>query len=124
MTRLMPLGLLAAALAMLASVAIGNPLAETRYCGPEIKRDATGRIERSSAVLRAFRDRYPCPSTGQRRGACPGWNIDHVIPLRQGGCDAVPNLQWLPVEIKRCAGAVCKDRWEHEVYGPERVEGQ
>ena len=94
----------------------GPPLAETRYCGPEIRRDASGKIIRRADVLRAFRDLYPCPATGQPRGACPGWNIDHVIPLSCGGCDAVSNLQWLPVEIKRCAGDKCKDRWERRVY--------
>lgn len=30
-------------------------------------------------------------------GACPGWNIDHVVPLCRGGADAVWNLQWLTV---------------------------
>lgn len=107
---------IAAVLVLAAGLAAADPLAETRYCGPEIKRDAAGRIERSGVVRRAFRNLYPCPSTGQRRGACPGWNIDHVIPLAAGGCDAVPNMQWLPEEIKRCPLAACKDRWERDVY--------
>lgn len=86
-----------------------------RYCGPP-ERDADGVILRSAAVLREFQRLYPCPVTGSATGACPGWFKDHTIPLVCGGCDAVENLQWLPGEIKTCAGTVCKDRWERRVY--------
>lgn len=96
--------------------AFAGPLEETRYCTITPARDADGSISRRADVLRAFRDLYPCPETGETRGACPGWNIDHVIPLAVGGCDAVSNLQWLPTAIKRCAGQACKDRWERLVY--------
>ena len=93
-------------------------LIETRYCGAPA-READGRIARSSAVLSAFRRIYPCPSNRTRAGACPGWSIDHVIPLACGGCDAVRNLQWLRNEIKSCPGHACKDRWERIVYETE-----
>lgn len=98
-----------------------DPLQDYRRCnagGAEVKRDADGRIARSSAVLVAFKRMYPCPSTGERSGACPGWNINHTIPLSQGGCDAVYNLDWMPVEIKRCGEWYCRDRWELRVYAP------
>lgn len=91
-----------------------DPMRETRYCG-EPKRDARGRILRRADVLNAFASRYPCPATGLPQRSCPGWAIDHVIPLAVGGCDAVRNLQWLPHGLKSCAGN-CKDRWEREVY--------
>lgn len=97
-----------------------GPLDETRCCVAEIRRDADGKIIRRADVLRAFRDLYPCPATGRTRGACPGWNIDHIIPLACSGRDAVGNLQWLPVEIKRCPGDKCKDRWERIVYCRQR----
>jgi len=93
-----------------------GPLDETRCCVAEIRRDAGGKIIRRADVLRAFRALYPCPSTGQTRGACPGWNMDHIIPLACRGFDAVSNLQWLTVEIKRCHGYKCKDRFEQAVY--------
>lgn len=99
----------------------GGPFDETRYCTVTPHRDADGSISRRADVLRAFRGHHPCPATGQKRGACPGWNIDHVIPLACGGCDAVSNLQWLRVEIKRCAGDKCKDRWERIVYCKTKV---
>lgn len=83
---------------------------EMRYCNGD---------QRSADVVAAFKNIHPCPVTGLSTGACPGWAVDHVIPLAVGGCDAVSNLQWLPNEIKSCAGTVCKDRWERKVY--ERV---
>lgn len=100
---------------VLALPAYAHPFDETRYCG-EPKRDGQGRIVRRADVLNAFAKRYPCPSTGERKRSCKGWAIDHVIPLAVGGCDSVHNLQWLPHEIKSCAGDVCKDRWERKVY--------
>ena len=120
-------GALAVVVALLGIAAVvtyanAGQLDETRYCTVTPTRDADGSISRRADVLRAFRDRYPCPSTGKTRGACPGWNIDHVIPLAVGGCDAVPNLQWLPTSIKRCAGEYCKDRWERKVYIRQQKE--
>lgn len=91
-----------------------GPLDETRYCG--VVRDADGSISRSATVVAKFKRLHPCPSTMQTSGACPGWQADHVIPLACGGCDAVSNIQWLPVEIKACAGDRCKDRWERKIY--------
>ena len=85
----------------------------------QIPRAADGSIKRSTAVRAAFVRLYPCPATGEVSGACPGWAVDHVIPLAVGGCDAVENAQWLPTAIKSCAGSAgvpCKDRWEIRVY--------
>lgn len=105
---------LAFAILMLLICAQGQA-ADPRFCG-SVERDYNDKIARDQRVLREFKREYPCPSTKLRFGPCPGWNIDHIIPLACGGCDAMGNLQWLPVEIKRCAGTVCKDRWEHKVY--------
>lgn len=101
--------------ALAASLAIASPVEETRFCG-QPARASDGSIARSTVVVSAFRRAHPCPSTGRRTGACPGWQVDHVIPLAACGCDAVSNLQWLPVEIKTAAGALAKDRWERVVY--------
>jgi hypothetical protein len=91
-----------------------SPHPDARICGAPV-RDADGRIHRSSTVLRAFQIIHPCPSTGSRTGACPGWAIDHVLPLACGGCDSIENLQWLKNSIKSCPGAECKDRWERKI---------
>ena len=61
---------------------------------------------RSREVTREFQREHPCPSTGLRGGACPGYRKDHVVPLACGGPDAVSNLQWQTV-----AAAKAKDRW-------------
>ena len=97
------------------------PLDENRYCYTDLKqipRDADGTIHRSTAMIAAFKKQHPCPSTKKRTGACPGWAIDHTIPLAVGGCDAVWNAQWLPDAIKSCAAPTCKDRFERIIYAP------
>jgi hypothetical protein len=101
---------------LIPAYALSNPLEETRYCTIEPIRTESGAIFRDSKVTRAFRSIHPCPVTNLKTGACPGWQMDHVIPLAVGGCDTVSNLQWLPVQIKTCAGLFCKDRWERRVY--------
>jgi hypothetical protein len=90
-------------------------LVDPRYCGAEVKREADGTIMRSRLVLKHYQILHPCPSTGLKTGACPGWALDHVIPLACGGCDEIGNLQWLKNTIKSCAGAECKDRWERKI---------
>lgn len=91
-----------------------DPLKEYRHCGPPA-RNADGTIKRSAAVIAAFRAIYPCPSTGLKIGACPGWSLDHTDPLADGGCDAVYNLAWMPDLIKSSAG-IGKDRYERPVF--------
>ena|ERR1044071_1431376 len=91
-----------------------------RFCGLPPKRDADGTISRSSTVTTAYRHLHPCPATGLAAGACPGWALNHVYPLVNGGCDAVFNLQWLPTQIKSCSldtGVLCVDRFEELIFG-------
>lgn len=92
-----------AALLLLASTV--TLAADPRFCGPPA-RDASGRILRSSSILRQFENEHPKPSDGRV------WIRDHVVPLACGGCDAVENLQWLPEEMWRA-----KSKWERIVYG-------
>lgn len=54
-----------------------------------------------------FKRDNPCPSTGDRRGSCPGYVIDHMIPLKRGGQDTPENMQWQTKEE-----AKAKDKWE------------
>jgi hypothetical protein len=62
---------------------------------------------RSSSAKTEFKHSHPCPSTGESTGACPGYVIDHVKPLKRGGKDAPSNMQW---QTKDAAKA--KDKWE------------
>lgn len=86
-----------------------------------VLRDSDGSTERSKAVIRRFKQLYACPSTKKNSGNCPGWAIDHVIPLACGGKDAVYNMQWLPNSIKSASGSDRKDRFERKVYGGRNI---
>ena len=61
-------------------------------------RDSRGRLMRSKAALRSFECENPCPSTGSSEGPCPGYVIDHIQPLKEGGPDLPSNMQWQTVE--------------------------
>jgi hypothetical protein len=69
---------------------------------------AAATIPRSAAAKAEFKRAQPCPATGAARGACPGWVVDHVVPLCAGGADAARNMQW-----QTTAAAKAKDRDEH-----------
>ncbi len=72
-----------------------------------VKRDKHGKIERSTKAKDKFKKTHPCPSTGKTSGACPGYVIDHIKPLKKGGADSPSNMQW-----QTKAGAKAKDKWE------------
>lgn len=74
---------------------------------PGVARDSNGKIARSSAARSEFKHSNPCPSTGASSGACPGYVIDHVQPLKRGGADSPANMQWQTKE-----DAKIKDRTE------------
>lgn len=50
---------------------------------------------RSKSARAEFVRSVPCPATGITHGACPGWEVDHVVPLCAGGEDRPHNMQWL-----------------------------
>ncbi|MFI5187212.1 MAG: HNH endonuclease signature motif containing protein [Chitinophagales bacterium] len=66
-----------------------------------IKRDANGRIHRSSSARNTF-----MKMTGFPHGR-PGYVVDHVIALKRGGCDCPSNMQWQTI-----ADAKEKDKTE------------
>jgi hypothetical protein len=83
----------------------GSALLLALFCADAIA------LPRSNALRAEFRKANPCPATGKKTGACPGWNIDHREALVCGGRDELGNLQWLPVaehkektraEVKLC----------------------
>jgi HNH endonuclease len=53
---------------------------------------------RDQSQVRAFKKESPCPATGRSKGRCPGWQVDHRIPLKCGGADRPANMQWLTVQ--------------------------
>lgn len=72
-----------------------------------VPRDSRGRIARASQPRTEFKKGSPCPATGRPSGACPGYVIDHVVPLKRGGPDRPSNMQW-----QTKAEAKAKDRYE------------
>ena len=74
---------------------------------PGVTRDAHGKIARSPQALQQFKKSHPCPATGKTYGSCPGYVVDHVIPLKRGGPDMPSNMQWQTKEE-----AKQKDKWE------------
>jgi hypothetical protein len=70
-------------------------------------RDSKGHIARNARSVQAFKKSHPCPSTGKTSGACPGYVIDHIQPLKRGGVDSPGNMQW-----QTKAAAKAKDKVE------------
>lgn len=73
---------------------------------------------RSYRAKRDFRIENLCPATGEVRGACPGYVVDHVVPLCAGGPDAPSNMQWQTVDE-----AKLKDREERKACRTSKGQG-
>jgi hypothetical protein len=71
------------------------------------ERDEQGRIRRNPSARREFVREHPCPATGKSSGRCPGYVVDHVVPLKRGAADTPDNMQWQTRE-----DAKAKDRVE------------
>jgi hypothetical protein len=80
-------------LATRAISALGYVLVVTAIVQP-----AEAALPRSRTEVRAFRATAPCPSTGSSKGACPGYQVDHIQPLCAGGADDRSNMQWISVD--------------------------
>lgn len=78
---------------------------------------ASDRPHRSQSAKREFAQTHPCPSTGERKPSCPGYVLDHVVPLCAGGEDAPFNLQWQEREE-----SLVKDREERRLCARLRRE--
>jgi hypothetical protein len=66
-----------------------------------VKRNPNGKIARSETAKHEF-----MRQTGFSKGR-PGYVVDHIIPLKKGGCDCASNMQWQTI-----AAAKAKDKWE------------
>jgi hypothetical protein len=67
----------------------------------QIPRSESGRIIRNQSAKTVFKWQ-----TGYAKGR-PGYVIDHIVPLKRGGCDTPENMQWQTREEARE-----KDKWE------------
>mgnify|MGYP001019782837 CR=1 FL=1 len=64
---------------------------------------------RSRAARSEFQRLRPCPANGLQKGPCPGYVVDHIVPLCAGGPDRPQNMQW-----QRVDDAKLKDREERQ----------
>ncbi len=87
--------------------AAGAHAASSHHKASGVQRDSHGKIKRDPEQRARFMRSHPCPSTGKTRGACPGYVVDHVRPLKEGGRDDPSNMQWQTVR-----DAKAKDKWE------------
>lgn len=74
--------------------------------GGSVQRDSHGKIKRSASAKSDFRRQNPCPTTGKTTGRCPGYEVDHRMPLACGGADDPGNMQWLSATDNRHKGAM------------------
>jgi hypothetical protein len=95
---------------MCAALVTGCTTPNRQPCNPD--RDDAGRIARSRAAVSEFKRLQPCPATGKPSGACPGYVVDHVVPLCACGPDAPSNMQWQTLEDSKV-----KDREERRQCG-------
>lgn len=72
---------------------------------------AAGTPQRDPKTVAAFKRTHPCPATGLIQKSCPGWIVDHVIPLSSYGENTVANMQW-QTEMD----AAAKDKLEKRAY--------
>lgn len=77
-----------------------TPYADCRYQGAPV-RNEDGSIKRDYKVIVAYKKLHPCPSTGLHTGSCPGWAVNHNCPLACGCVDAVWNLNWMRLDVKK-----------------------
>lgn len=80
---------------------------------------------RSAAVVRQYRSEHACPATGQFKGPCPGYVVDHIIPLCAGGADDPSNMIWQQkaeaLEKDKTEWALC--RWIDRLQERKAAEG-
>lgn len=93
--------------ALLIAIAAASPAAGQAARSQPRDEARAQRVHRSGSERRRFQNWRPCPATGKPAGACPGYTVDHVIPLKRGGADTAENMQWQTV-----AQAKTKDRLE------------
>ena len=66
--------------------------------GGSTSKASSKKHQRSKAARDAFMRSHPCPANGHTSGACPGYVVDHVTPLKRGAADAPSNMQWQTIE--------------------------
>jgi len=72
-----------------------NAYNATKYKSGEVYSNGMPKVDRSEAAKRQF-----LKSRGYDK-VPPGYEVDHIIPLSQGGADAPYNMQLIPIGMHR-----------------------
>lgn len=84
-------------------------LAALVLCGAALAQSNSALRDPKQAA--AFKRTHACPATGKVQRACPGYVVDHIMPLCAGGADEPANMMWMSaadgkkkdaVEMKLC----------------------
>ena len=62
---------------------------------------------RSQSAVAHFKKFTACPATGMIQKKCPGYVVDHIVPLCKGGEDSPLNMQF-----QTKAAGKAKDKYE------------
>jgi len=65
---------------------------------------------RSTAKVYKYKSTHICPSTHKYSIKCPGYIVDHIIPLSCGGPDKTWNMQYQKIK-----DSYQKDIWERKI---------
>jgi hypothetical protein len=76
--------------------------------------------KRAPEVRAEFMRAHPCPANGRTSGACPGFQVDHILAICAGGADSAANMQWLAVDLHkiktRSDAAACRRKTVPALY--------
>ena len=102
-----------------------RPPAVEKRSEPRCKGCATSRkrAPRSTAAHNAFRTSHPCPATGDAKGACRGYVVDHVIPLACGR-PRRPVQHAMANQRGRQSQGLGRTLWMQQQLFQERIEAQ
>jgi hypothetical protein len=64
----------------------------TNSPAPAVARDSNGKIKQSESAKHEFMRMNGYPN------GRPGYVVDHIIPLKRGGCDCPSNMQWQTIQ--------------------------
>ncbi len=63
----------------------------------ETARPIIAEPELNDRQVELFLKRHPCPASGKKQEACPGYVVTYVKPLCIGGTDRAGNMRWQTV---------------------------
>jgi 5-methylcytosine-specific restriction endonuclease McrA len=69
-----------------------------------------GRVGRLDLLGMAERQQYRCALSGMTV-TDENAELDHKVPVKDGGTSTIENLQWLHVEINRMKGAMSNEKF-------------